>query len=75
MVEEEYEFDILWDTRKELWVATLRPGNYLINVKAKGFKEFNQHIQLDRRDYTFALTPLNKNIQHIHFMAVDIKSG
>lgn len=41
MIEEEYEFDILWDARKELWVATLRPGNYLINVKAKGFKEFN----------------------------------
>jgi hypothetical protein len=31
---EEYEFDILWDERKQLWVANLIAGNYLINVKA-----------------------------------------
>lgn len=31
---EEYEFDILWDDNKQLWVAILVSGNYLINIKA-----------------------------------------
>lgn len=51
MIEEEYEFDILWDNHKELWVTTLKPEKYLINVKAKGFKEFNKYIDLNTRSY------------------------
>ena len=44
MEEEDYEFDILWDSKKQLWVTTLRNGKYLINVKAKGFKELNEYV-------------------------------
>jgi hypothetical protein len=51
MIDEEYEFDILWDNKKGLWVTILKSGRYLINVKAKGFKEFNKFIQIDRRNY------------------------
>lgn len=51
MMEEEYEFDILWDVKKQLWVSTLRQGRYLINVKAKGYKELNKYIELDSREY------------------------
>lgn len=43
---EEYEFDILWNASKDLWVTTLMNGNYLINVKAKGFKEINEVIAI-----------------------------
>lgn len=31
---EEYEFDILWDEHKGLWVAKLINGNFLISVRA-----------------------------------------
>ena len=44
---EEYEFDILWDSRKEKWVANLQRGNYLINLKDPAHKELNKIIQLD----------------------------
>lgn len=43
---EEYEFDILWNSEKEVWVTTLVNGNYLINVKAKGYKEINEVIAI-----------------------------
>ena len=41
---EEYEFDIVWSSKKRLWVTTLTNGTYLINVKAKGYKEINNVI-------------------------------
>lgn len=44
MEEEEYEYDILWDTSKRLWTTLLRSGNYLITAKAKGYKELNKYI-------------------------------
>jgi hypothetical protein len=53
MEEEEYEFDILWDSKKQLWVTTLRNGSYLINVKAKGYKELNEYIELKPGDKEF----------------------
>jgi hypothetical protein len=34
---EEYEFDIVWSRDKNIWVSTLRDGNYLINAKCRGF--------------------------------------
>jgi hypothetical protein len=46
MDEEEYEFDILWDSQKKLWVTTIKSGHYLINVKARGFKEFNKYVHI-----------------------------
>jgi len=46
MMEEEYEFDILWDSKKGLWVTTLRNGSYLLNAKIKGFKEINEYIEI-----------------------------
>lgn len=41
---EEYEFEIVWNKEKEVWVTTLINGEYLLNVKAKGFKEINQRV-------------------------------
>ena len=38
---EEYEFDIVWNSSKNLWVTTLMTGDYLLNVKAQGYKEIN----------------------------------
>ena len=43
---EEYEFDIVWNQDKNCWVTTLINGNYLIHVKAKGFKEINEIISI-----------------------------
>jgi len=47
----------------------------LINVKAKGYKELNKYIEIDRRDYQFKLTPVNKDIKHVHIQAVNILNG
>lgn len=44
---EEYEYDIVWNSTKELWVTTLTSGLYLLNVKAKGFKELNNVITIN----------------------------
>lgn len=43
---EEYEFDIIWSQEKKLWVTTLIKGTYLINIKAKDFKEINEMIKI-----------------------------
>ncbi len=59
MMDEEYEFDILWDSKKELWVTTIRNGDYLINVKIKGYKEINEHVYIGNgdRDFQFQCIP------------------
>jgi hypothetical protein len=44
---EEYEYDIVWNTDKRLWVTTLINGTYLINVKAKGHKEINTVVKIN----------------------------
>ncbi len=59
MEEEEYEYDILWDNKKQLWVTTLRNGHYMINVRAKGYKEFNKYIEIGNREFKFILVPAN----------------
>lgn len=41
---EEHEFEIVWHKEKNLWVTTLMTGVYLINVKARGYKELNELI-------------------------------
>lgn len=41
---EDYEFDINWNNDKQAWEQILRDGTYLLNVKAKGFKELNEVI-------------------------------
>lgn len=51
MEDEEYEFDILWDSNKVLWVTTLRNGRYLINAKIKGFKEINEYVEIGGREF------------------------
>lgn len=43
---DEYEFDVLFDTEKGAWTADLFNGNYLINVKAPGYAESNQHCEV-----------------------------
>lgn len=53
MMDEDYEFDILWDSKKGLWVTTLRNGNYLINVRIKGYKEINEHVFIGNGDRDF----------------------
>lgn len=50
---EEYEYDIVWSPEKRLWVTTLVNGNYLINVKAKGFKEINNVVRIDSNSPVF----------------------
>lgn len=57
MEEEEYEFDILWDNSKQLWTTVLRNGAYLINAKAKGYKELNEYIEIGKREFKFVCTP------------------
>lgn len=58
---EEYEFDILWDEKKELWVTTIKNGSYLINAKIKGYKEINEYVEISghEQDYKFNCIPAN----------------
>lgn len=44
--EEEYEHDIIWDSSKALWVSCLKDGKYLISMRAKGFKELSEYIEI-----------------------------
>ncbi len=59
---EEYEFDILWDEKKECWVAKLMPGSYLLTVKAKEYMELNQCIEVGSgpREFKLDLIKLNQ---------------
>ncbi len=59
MEDEEYEFDILWDSKKSLWVTTVKNGRYLINAKVKGFKEINEYVEIGEREFKFQCTPIN----------------
>ena len=74
---EEYEFDIIYDTSKSVWVSTLINGNYLVNVKSPGFKEVNQLLQIRPgiKDFQIKMVPLSKSRQSIFVQAVDIQSG
>lgn len=59
---EEYEFDIVWSSEKNLWVTTLMNGQYLINAKFKGFKELNEVIKIipgATTNYKYILQPIN----------------
>lgn len=59
MEDEEYEFDILWDSRKGLWVTTLKNGRYLINAKIRGFKELNEYVEIGDGEFKFLCIPAN----------------
>ena len=43
---EEYEYDIVWNQEKRLWVTTLVNGTYLINVRSKDYKEVNSVVKI-----------------------------
>jgi DNA-binding winged helix-turn-helix (wHTH) protein len=58
--EEEYEYDILWDSTKQLWVTTVKKGGYLINAKIKGFKEINEYVEIGDREFRFECIPVNQ---------------
>lgn len=60
---EEYEYDIVWSQEKRLWVTTLTTGSYLINVKAKGFKEINSVIHINSNTPTFYDFQMIKQVQ------------
>lgn len=75
MEEEEYEFDILWDNKKGLWVTTLRNGRYLINAKIKGFTELNKYIEIGEREFKFLCVPANKDIPVLKVQAVNVENG
>ncbi len=49
---EEYEFELVFSPEKQKWVSTLVNGTYLINVKSKYFKEFNEVIQISAGSQT-----------------------
>jgi hypothetical protein len=61
MDEEEYEYDIIWDSTKGVWVTTLRSGQYLVSMRAKGFKELNEYIEIKQSDkeFRFLCVPSN----------------
>lgn len=65
---EEYEFDIVWSPEKNLWVTTLMNGTYLINVKAKGYKEVNEVIKISPSssiEYKYVMKEASKDIPKI----------
>lgn len=75
---EDYEFDILWNKDKELWVTTLIDGNYLINVKAKGYKEINEVISIRSgasMKYSYNLTNIKNDNSKLTVTAVNAKNG
>jgi hypothetical protein len=56
---DDYEFDVLYDSEKRLWTADLFTGNYLINVKAPGYSETNQYVEVrpGKRHFRVACLP------------------
>lgn len=63
--EEEYEYDILWDSNKQLWVTTVKNGGYLINAKIKGFKEINEFVEIGEREFRFECIPVNQSVPEL----------
>lgn len=73
---EEYEFDIVWNKEKEVWVTTLINGDYLLNVKAKGFKEINQRIFIssENTEFEFEMISEEISIPRVTVVAIDIEN-
>lgn len=73
---EEYEFDILWNDHKKLWVAKLLNGKYLVTVRGNGYVEMNKQIEIKtgEREFSIEMTPLDQFNQQLVVMAVDIFS-
>lgn len=72
---EEYEFDIVWSHQKQSWVQTLKNGRYLVNVKATGFKEVNEMIEVSsfsEKNYKFILKTLNENQIRLSVSIIDL---
>ena len=44
--EEEFEFDVLFDSDKGLWTSTLISGTYMLVVKSKLYKEIAQILKV-----------------------------
>ena len=75
---EEYEFDIVWSEDKGLWVTTLMNGNYLINVRAKGYKEINEVVRINgaaTTDYKYIMKDANKEVPKIIIETVCVNEG
>ena len=73
---EEYEFDIMWDESKQLWVATLVDGTYLINVKAAGFCEINESVEIRKggqKDYQYIMK--KSESRPVKVQAVNVENG
>ena len=64
---EEHEFDIGWNAAKGTYSATLNNGVYLINIKAKGYKEINKVFAVGRdtntADLQFELVKAKQNAE------------
>jgi len=43
---EDYDFDVLFNDTLKVWTATLVSGTFLVTVKSKHFKEFNQVVSV-----------------------------
>lgn len=77
MDEEEYEHDIIWDSTKGLWVTTLKNGKYLISMRAKGYKELNEYIELKTGDkqFRYLCVPANQDVPTLTFQVINVENG
>lgn len=67
----------MWDEHKRLWVAKLINGNYLISVRAQGYLELNENIDVDfgSREFKFVMKPSNKVSIDLKVQAINIENG
>jgi len=59
-MQDEFEFEVLWDPERNCWSTDLVKGKYLVNVNAPGHPEFNTYIEVKKghRDFT-VIVPQN----------------
>jgi hypothetical protein len=74
---DDYEFEVLYDSEKGLWTADLFNGNYLINVKAPGYAEVNQYVEVraGKRSFRINCTPKAQSTKQLKIFAINIQTG
>ena len=74
---EDFEFEVLWDAERNLWVTDLVKGKYLLNIKAPGHPEFNTYIKVKKgkRDFEIVVPQNSASNFSVKINAIDVVKG
>ena len=73
---EEYEFDLIWNPKTEVWAQTLKKGKYLITARAPGFSELNEVVTIESSAMNvikYIMKSTNEGAVNFAIMAQDVE--